>query len=409
MQKGLLPTTIVLLLGSLPFLAKANEPLTFATVQKQIETRQIKRIEDLLPLLPEDYRSKFSLIYKSESAQGATPAQPRVILFGDSGDLKSQPTAQLIMAFTGDSQQTGGQILETIEFSPENKNFVFRSVDFRADKPLIQENPAQCMKCHSQSLHPNWDTYDLWPGAVAGNHLGKNGLHPEMERQVIKDFLSSAPNHDRYKHLTLFSAKTPAEYVKALQELDHYNSRLTELLASYNRERILGEIASSPDFMKYKDAFEAAISNSFDFFSKFPDVKSARDRYEELLADSKKKAESYLKDRSERYLKITGMDVYADKINAELQLGELEAVAKLRLLAEDYLHIPTRDWPLTRFPDTYAFTGPQGGMRLLQNLWSVKNEEFLRLHQSKYQPKNQPEKSCSRAIIDSVSNLAPQS
>ncbi len=374
-------------------------PLSFAAIQEKIETHSIKRIEDLLPLLPEQYRSRFSLIYKSESAQGASLARPRVILFGDSGSKEMPKWPQLIMAFTGDSKQRGGQILETIEYSRKSKGFVFRSVDFSGSQPVIHENPAQCMSCHSKSLHPNWDTYGLWPGAFAGQHLGHDGgfkYYPENEVRAMKRFLSHAAKHERYKHLVFSSPRSAKDYFKTLEELDGHNVRLSGLISTYNFERILSEIVSAREFLKYKDAFEAALAHSDEFFSHLPNSDSVQRLYTKRLVDTREKVEAYYQERHDRYLKNTGMKPAPNQIPFDLGATELQIVAKLRILAEDYLHIPTSDWAATRFPNTYAFTGPQYRIRSLGDTWHARKEEFLSIHQTK---------ACSKAVVDSVSGL----
>lgn len=379
--------------------AEAHAPLTFAHVRDLVKDHQIKRIEDLLPLLPEQYRSKFALIYKSESAQGASATQPRVILFGDSGSGKDFQRAQLILAFNGSPDQKGGQVLESIEYEPQAKKFMFRSIDFSSGVAKIHENPEQCMKCHSKSLHPNWDTYPLWPGAIGGNENGHSKMgpsgrmmtyYPDIEVAAAKHFLSSAPTHDRYRHLKLGPEIKNESML--LQALGARNVGLSQLFTTYNAEKVLAEITRSPEFSKFEKAFSAAIDNSPAFFSYLPDPQAAKLRYETRKADTAGKLESYFAERKARYLKSTGLHPESDNMRYEFHSEELETVTKLRLLAEDYLHIPTRDWSLTRFPDTYAFIGPEHGIHTLAETWS----------------RQKSASNCSQAITHSISSLANQ-
>jgi hypothetical protein len=360
--------------------AAASEVFSFAKLEEQIKAHHVKSIEELLPLLPEQYRSKYALIYKSESAQGASAAEPRVILFGDSGPAHDPKPAQLIMAFTGSDRQAGGKILETIEFNPESKKFVFRSIDFRSGTPVIQENPKQCMACHSKSLHPNWDTYALWPGALGGHHLGHDEVYPDVEAMAGHRLLSKADKHKRYKYLVPEGSGKVLDPGKLLSTLDRNNTELAHLFTTYNSERVLAEMAQAPDFLKYEKVFVAAINNSPQFFSLLPDQDAAKQRYQTLKSDTEKKLESYYAERRDRYLKATGVHPTIDGLRFEFMKPELDTVTRLRLLAEDYLHIPTQDWALTRFPNTYAFMGPDQGIHTLGDVWSEKKPEFIRLH-----------------------------
>ncbi|MCI0604299.1 hypothetical protein L0156_14975 [bacterium] len=130
-------------------------PLTFHKIEAALEECKIHHIEELLPLLPAAFRSRYVLVHASRSLQGATGMFPRVILFG--------LDARLILAFAGSPDLEGYDSLETIEFDDEKKRFNFRRITFSSEthssktpvKPQISEpNPERCKMCHRQNYAP---------------------------------------------------------------------------------------------------------------------------------------------------------------------------------------------------------------------------------------------------------------
>src|SRR5579884_502312 len=69
----------------------------FVKLRDLINSKNIESIESLLASLPEEYKLFFTLVYSSKSAQGATPENPRAILFGRDG--------KLILTFNGSPTQ----------------------------------------------------------------------------------------------------------------------------------------------------------------------------------------------------------------------------------------------------------------------------------------------------------------
>ena len=92
-------------------------PLTFDSVKARIQQCNITTVEGILAVLPESFRSSFTLMRKSKSAQEASSDNPRVIMFGSD--------ARLILTFNGDKSQKGFNELEAIEFNDQTKQFDF--------------------------------------------------------------------------------------------------------------------------------------------------------------------------------------------------------------------------------------------------------------------------------------------
>jgi hypothetical protein len=235
------------------------ETMTFEDVQQVIQSNGVDSIEDLLPLLPPNYRSEFTLMQRTFSLQAATFESPRVIMTG--------PHAILVMAFNGDpnahleldpdgTPRSPNAIpaayhrLEIIQFRAATKTFEFREIDFSnpAGPIFSNANPPICLTCHlGPNPRPNWETYSNWPGAYGSSTDTDNGIAEfvgvipyelviylieeygleegiclfdcdsvfcgpdcddseaqaklDAERTAVQDFLASHLTHPRYQHL----------------------------------------------------------------------------------------------------------------------------------------------------------------------------------------------------------------
>ena len=70
------------------------------------------KIEQVLPLLPERMLARYVLMEESGSLQGATPDNPRVILYGNTS---CRFDANLLVTFNGDPKERGYAYLEAIQ------------------------------------------------------------------------------------------------------------------------------------------------------------------------------------------------------------------------------------------------------------------------------------------------------
>ena len=104
---------LVLTLGwfgiRVPTSALDGETLSYEDLLGLIAAHDVRSIDELLPLLPADYRSEYTLMHTSPSLQPATFEYPRVIMTG--------PRATLVIAFNGDPQAMRHNVLEIIQFS----------------------------------------------------------------------------------------------------------------------------------------------------------------------------------------------------------------------------------------------------------------------------------------------------
>jgi hypothetical protein len=228
-------------------------PFRFADLEKIIQTKQITTIDELLPQLPEEYRRYYTFLYFSRSLQQkyVTPAEPRVILYG--------PEADFVMAFTNRDDA-----LETLEFDPATSRFTFRSLDFTLGKPLDPppvENPPLCLSCHGQDPRPNWDGYNMWPGAFGSMSRGGCDAIVAGTREFkdYTDFLAGKRTQDRYRHLVreavpsvICPSDPKSEITVTNGVVSDANTDLTAKFHEKNLFRLKRLIEASPAFRAFR-------------------------------------------------------------------------------------------------------------------------------------------------------------
>lgn len=239
-----------------------NDTVTYESVKELIQTKHITKIEDLLPLLPEDFRGSFTLMRKSQSAQGATAENPRVILYGKD--------AKCVLAFNGSSDQIGFNNLEIAQYNEETKTFDFNRIQFPAahekhQKVVFDESGTQCIGCHRG--RPNWESYDIWPGAYGS--IDDVIVKDSEEDKSLKSFASKMAAHPRYKYLipenqSFVNERAGAAFYSYGKDFVHIpitdkyklstfpNFRLSFMLNRLNYERIADLLKKTPNFEAYQ-------------------------------------------------------------------------------------------------------------------------------------------------------------
>jgi hypothetical protein len=241
-----------------------SPPLTFQKLADTIRVCRISNIDDLLPLLPAQFRSRYVLVYASRSLQGATPEFPRVILFGFD--------AKFIIAFAGHPDLAGYDSMETIEFDDPSKRFLFREIQFPSDdikgkqtglQPIFSEtNPRLCKNCHRQDLRPNWDNYPGWPGVFGS----KDDVMPDREKQSYESFMAQKfQKQGRYRFL-----ENAQNYPDDSPYIDYYgwkrpNLQLSSLLSGLNSQANARALGENPKLKPFRYAMLAAITCHVDF------------------------------------------------------------------------------------------------------------------------------------------------
>jgi hypothetical protein len=237
-------------------------PLTFEKIERTLRECEITRIEELLPLLPPDFRSRFVFVYSSQSLQGASPTFPRVIMFG--------LDAKFILTFSGSPELHGYDSLETIEFTDHSKKFQFRSISFPSEiqssdkkKPQISElNPERCTFCHRKELRPNWDTYSSWPGVFGSKDDGM----PAAEKKSYLEFKDNIYlKAGRYRYF-----EDATKYPDGARFYDYFpsgrtNLQFTFLLSLLNGQSIAREISRTPQLHPFRYALLASLRCDDDY------------------------------------------------------------------------------------------------------------------------------------------------
>lgn len=276
--------------GTGPSAPDGSQPFTMQSLMNLIQSNQVTSVDQLLPLLPQSYRSNFVLMLQSGSSQTATPTSPRVIAYGNMLPAESifpgENTDRLYLAFQTDTgADTKGadtklpNSLEVIEWVPEQRNYQFYQLDFPLASNKISPQTS-CKDCHGMPLRPNWTAYPRWDGALGNNNRLTGDFFPPPSSPLDHATLDQAKrkiealkkDNDRLKSfdLSAFALLGPDyEGQKTLGEIDLPNANMSGKIGAQLQLRDVDVIRSSPDFEQFKYAFAGAFIgcvNYSDFF-----------------------------------------------------------------------------------------------------------------------------------------------
>jgi hypothetical protein len=205
-----MPRLLVLLISFAAPSAHAADRITAETILEIVRKNHVKTVDQLVPLLPEDLRKNFSLVYDSRNTvQHASFQKPRIILTSSDGGFQ--------LALAGDEAAGGGNLVEMITQQPSGK-FQFSSLSFAEGVATHDPSPASCVGCHKG--RPIWATYPRWAGVYGSDHdklrrlrlsrsmekvlSGKDDLEYRMTSREVKElerFLAGPGRDGRYSHL----------------------------------------------------------------------------------------------------------------------------------------------------------------------------------------------------------------
>jgi hypothetical protein len=216
-------------------------------------------IADVVARLPERYRAGFTLMYDSQSLQGSSFENPRVLMFGDD--------ARTIISFNGAPDQRGYSDIEFAYVDQSTGGIVFRAMKFPAGDTgqgkvtYTEPNTPVCMACHGDNAHYIWDNFNLWPGAYGAF----NDVLMGQEFDEFLKFRARAATHPRYQHLVYeFAELTPYAPYMPLEQNGGFvkpaieyrpNTRLGILMTEHQAWARATEIARSPEFMNHRYGF----------------------------------------------------------------------------------------------------------------------------------------------------------
>ena len=308
-------------------------------LQKLIRQRQVKSVDELIDVLPVDFRKGYSLIYRTQALHRelVSPARPRVLMFGTTGTF--------MMTYNSHTQgrrARPGEVegIETVEF--KNGEAYFREVQFDGIRdPLartIDTNPQKCLACHGQSPRGLWDPYNIWPGVYGS--LSRGGVDfiklgtPEYRKFQL--FLKEKKSNPRYQILEdsypTLSERNKAE--KLLRPFDpsimndaltvadghttYPNQRVGMIIGEQNLQRIANLMSTIPK--EKKEAYQYLIRGLM-LDEKYEDVRKK-------TYDCAKKVDSFFPATQQNFKPFAQ---YAREINEAVQAdyGRMKSLVEI--------------------------------------------------------------------------------
>lgn len=232
-------------------LAQAQAGFDYAALENVVRQKHLVHLADVLPELPSELRSQFTLMYRSQSLQAASDDAPRAILFGNDG--------RLALAFNGEAKQAGFSSLEAMEFDAKAAAFRLHRIDFPADRgetgpvDFSGPNPRACLGCHQPDPRPNWAFYDQWPGAYGSNDDAVTG----DELKALQSFFSAAKQHPRYRWLLPAKGVGDTPYEANIRGRLRFrpNFRWMAMAFAQNADRLTRMLHEKPGFPRWRYLF----------------------------------------------------------------------------------------------------------------------------------------------------------
>ena len=409
MQKRILYVVIFLLL----FLSKASwsdknpaaPVLTLNGIEDFIRTNDIRSVEQFLSYLPSSYLDHYALMFQSRSLQSASFANPRALIFGNSG--------KLIISFNGSPDQTGYYAIEAIEFSDLSKSFQMEEIAFpepdnqsSSHAQFSKRNPDKCIKCHATNPHPIWDTPPLWPGAYGERYHEKLS---KAESEGLYSYLQQQPNHPRYRFLTNTHPYTDESTFYPNRhnvyngvESEAPNAQLTKLLTKLNVEKIIHQVSLQPQFSQYQYALLASVSPTcqavINYFPLDWKIQAERSYADFRMTEDDDMHRQLQKKSSQSVAKKSGL---AD-------VDKSKSLLDFRFVAESGLAINTSEWGLAIEKNSSDFSAFEPVNSLLEKrlLSIVKSQDVELMNSYYYHSYPDNNKYCAYLEKQSVARLS---
>jgi hypothetical protein len=370
-----------------PVLHALDQPLTLEKIKDLVNSantdsntaNDIRTVDQLLQALPAGFRKNPLFMIHSRSLQSATLDQPRVILKGYGSTF--------LMTFNTKPTSSGYKTVEMIQWDDGGKKFLFGELVFASADH--ETNPAgavkihfdqsspeirKCAACHTNSMRPNWDTYNFWAGLVPFNR--DLLLKDHKETPIYKNIVSKVTGGElRLRHLIL--PKPIADgtaFNMSSYDIPHYiddnnttagegpSVDLFDELTDLNHQRIAKQLASHPSFEKIKyAALGAALSCKIEGFLP-PQYQAAAQQffgtdYAGVVKATQVLQDSLYADKQNRHKAILGITALGTVNNRE---ASQPMVSSLRWILEPF-GVPTKEWSLSIDPGTYTFADLFGG------------------------------------------------
>jgi hypothetical protein len=217
-----------------------------------IQKKDLRSVDELLPLLPKNCQQVINIFFQSASLQAASEKAPRVLLSCLKNDAFSYNGFTL--AFNTSPDLFGFDRLEMVQFREKTASFEYREVAFtpEARAKVSGANPAVCQSCHYPDARPNWDPYFVWPGAF--------GMMDEEDPQGLslmeKEGMASFSFLSRVQEL---DARPTNQEIASQPN----NLRLNEFFSPLNTQRIVRKILNEPKLKPYRYAIVGVAGCSY--------------------------------------------------------------------------------------------------------------------------------------------------
>lgn len=223
-----------------------NDQLSFEQIQKILENKKIKTVEDFLGKLDPSTFRYYSLMRESRSIQKATAKFPRVIVFSSHSET--------IFTYGHFDHR-----IEFIRYDPKEAKFTLREAVFSKEGgKLSAPNPKRCLGCHGSDPRPIWEPYPFWKGAFAEDRTLRFETAPHILEE-LNQFYGTRKQHARYRFLPF--QKTDSLFFKNPYEekLSTENTSLTVRTIGANLARIARLVRNTPQYRYYKYAILSSL------------------------------------------------------------------------------------------------------------------------------------------------------
>ena len=334
----------------------ADTPRRFDALFALARRENVHSVDDLVPLLPPALRSRYVLMRESRSAQEASAAAPRALLY--------TADASFVLTFNGEPGGPESGAIETLEFDPCTRSFRLRELAFAAAAgasdggPVAtasEVNPSRCLACHGSDPRPIWDSYPVWPGAF-GEVEGASKT--AREDQAFAAFERSEAGRPRYRSLlgqdgVLVRSPTRAQTrAEALYEGGRSLSRNADFglrLEQLQERTIARRVLSAERFRPFRYALLAALDpQCLDVDSYLPP---------ETRAQFARTARRF-RDETDRTVAAADRAKSARLAAPAAADGPIlrDTLTDFRYVVEEGLGLSTQGWALALEPDACDFT-----------------------------------------------------
>ncbi len=203
-----------------------------------ISASKLTTIEQVIGVLPAEYKEHYVLAYAGRGAQSSTAANPRVISFGDD--------AHLILTFNGSLTQSDYDMLELAEFNQAASEYEYSFITLDGHSASrSQTNPARCTSCHGARPRTIYNDYPSWPGFYGSNSEAR--LNSPDEVRAFVEYRTLAATHPRYSQLSQRFWPDLATGAGDPGVLHRPNNLYGKLLSRHQAIRLAADLLSQPE------------------------------------------------------------------------------------------------------------------------------------------------------------------